>query len=84
MGWYMVKSGLEEKKGYDTTPRVSNLRLAAHLGTAFVLYAFLFRSALQVLLPPQQVGSLYSVCHSLICGVESAEVEIHSQRTSLR
>ncbi|KDQ64977.1 hypothetical protein JAAARDRAFT_146265 [Jaapia argillacea MUCL 33604] len=40
IGWYMVKSGLEdsiyEERG---VPRVSQYRLALHLGTAFVLYA---------------------------------------------
>jgi len=34
LGWYMVKSGLVEKDH----PRVSQYRLAAHLGSAFVLY----------------------------------------------
>ncbi|KIM83871.1 hypothetical protein PILCRDRAFT_818879 [Piloderma croceum F 1598] len=40
IGWYMVKSGLEESLMDDPTavPRVSQYRLAAHLGTAFVLY----------------------------------------------
>lgn len=56
MGWYMVKSGLEEKQGRDTTPRVSHFRLAAHLGTAFVFYSLLFRSALDHLTPAKAVG----------------------------
>lgn len=41
LGWYMVKSGLEDSI-MDTpgaVPRVSQYRLAAHLGTAVVLYA---------------------------------------------
>jgi len=33
LGWFMVKSGLVED------PRVSSVRLAAHLGTAFLIYA---------------------------------------------
>jgi heme a synthase len=33
MGWYMVKSGLVDE------PRVSHLRLTAHLGLAFVIFA---------------------------------------------
>lgn len=58
MGWYMVKSGLEEKHpdAYDKTPRVSNLRLAAHLGVAFVFYSLLFRSSLDHLLPAQPLA----------------------------
>lgn len=35
MGWYMVKSGLAEN------PYVSHYRLAAHLGLAFILLAYL-------------------------------------------
>jgi cytochrome c oxidase assembly protein subunit 15 len=51
LGWYMVKSGLEEtlmeKPG--ATPRVSHYRLAAHLGTAFLLYAGMFGTGLAAL-----------------------------------
>ena len=36
MGWYMVKSGLVDN------PRVSQLRLAAHLGIAFLIFAAMF------------------------------------------
>ncbi|KAF9246902.1 electron transfer protein 1 [Melanogaster broomeanus] len=41
LGWYMVKSGLEDAimETPAAVPRVSQYRLAAHLGTAFVLYA---------------------------------------------
>lgn len=40
LGWYMVKSGLEDSLMDDPTavPRVSQYRLAAHLGTALLLY----------------------------------------------
>jgi cytochrome c oxidase assembly protein subunit 15 len=39
LGWYMVKSGLEEQIIHDNAvPRVSQYRLAAHLGTAFLFY----------------------------------------------
>lgn len=44
LGWYMVKSGLEDSL-LDTpgaVPRVSQYRLAAHLGLAFFLYAGMF------------------------------------------
>lgn len=44
LGWYMVKSGLEDSL-LDTpgaVPRVSQYRLAAHLGLAFVLYSGMF------------------------------------------
>jgi cytochrome c oxidase assembly protein subunit 15 len=56
LGWYMVKSGLEDRfDGPSDVPRVSQYRLAAHLGSAFVLYSYLLWSALDLLLPVQPV-----------------------------
>ena len=46
MGWYMVQSGLVDD------PRVSHLRLTAHLGLAFVIFAAMFWAALSLLRPP--------------------------------
>lgn len=51
LGWYMVKSGLEDSL-MDTpaaVPRVSQYRLAAHLGTAFLLYVGMFGTGLAVI-----------------------------------
>ena len=45
LGWYMVKSGLVDD------PRVSPLRLAAHLGMAFLLFALMAWTALGLLRP---------------------------------
>jgi len=48
----MVKSGLEDRfQGENDVPRVSQYRLAAHLGSAFVLYSFMLWSALDLLIP---------------------------------
>ena len=45
LGWYMVKSGLNEPVKETDVPRVSQYRLAAHLGSAFLLYTgFLWTS----------------------------------------
>ncbi len=43
MGWYMVKSGLVDD------PRVSQYRLAAHLGLAFLIFAAMWWVALDLL-----------------------------------
>lgn len=52
MGWYMVKSGLEDKfQDINDVPRVSQYRLASHLAVAFVLYSLFLSSALRKLLP---------------------------------
>ncbi|KAJ8317719.1 hypothetical protein KUTeg_005623 [Tegillarca granosa] len=51
LGWYMVKSGLEEKPTVNDIPRVSQYRLASHLGSAFILYTLFLWSALSHLRP---------------------------------
>ena len=50
LGWYMVQSGLEPANfaADGAVPRVSQYRLAAHLGAALVLYAGMFSAALSV------------------------------------
>jgi heme a synthase len=45
LGWYMVKSGLIDD------PRVSQFRLTAHLGLAFLIFAAIFWAALSLLSP---------------------------------
>ncbi|KIY72969.1 electron transfer protein 1 [Cylindrobasidium torrendii FP15055 ss-10] len=52
MGWYMVKSGLDEELIRDTPsnhPRVSHYRLAAHLCLAFILYASMFSTGISTI-----------------------------------
>nr|CAG4649270.1 EOG090X04TT [Scapholeberis mucronata]SVE93568.1 EOG090X04TT [Scapholeberis mucronata] len=54
LGWYMVKSGLEDRfKGESDVPRVSQYRLASHLGSAFVLYSLFLWTSLHHLIPPK-------------------------------
>ncbi|ORY84938.1 cytochrome oxidase assembly protein-domain-containing protein [Protomyces lactucae-debilis] len=48
IGWWMVRSGLDED---ITTPRVSQYRLATHLGTAFVVYLSMLHTGLTLLAP---------------------------------
>lgn len=55
LGWYMVKSGLEEQKNSTDVPRVSQYRLAAHLGSAFLLYTLFLWSGFNHLLPHNKI-----------------------------
>ena len=48
LGWYMVKSGLIDK------PDVSHYRLAAHLTTAFITFAYTFWVALDIIYPDKK------------------------------
>ena len=48
LGWYMVKSGLVEN------PDVSHYRLAAHLTTAFITFAYTFWVALDLMFPKKK------------------------------
>jgi len=57
IGWWMVKSGLVDKKQtneVDKAPRVSPYRLAVHAGFAYTLYAVCFWSTLNLLRRPQE------------------------------
>lgn len=48
IGWWMVKSGLDQDL---KNPRVSQYRLATHLGTAFLVYLAMLHTSLSVLSP---------------------------------
>ncbi|GAA4231635.1 COX15/CtaA family protein [Postechiella marina] len=49
LGWYMVKSGLVDN------PDVSHYRLAAHLTTAFLTFAYTFWVALDLMFPIRKI-----------------------------
>ena len=50
IGWWMVKSGLKDDLfAPGSHPRVSQYRLTAHLGTAFVCYSWMLLSGLAIL-----------------------------------
>ena len=50
IGWWMVKSGLKDDLfAPGSHPRVSQYRLTAHLGTAFICYSWMLLSALSIL-----------------------------------
>src|SRR5260221_12102764 len=51
LGWYMVQSGLVDN------PRVSQYRLTAHLGIAFLIYAAMLWIALDLLFPRESQSS---------------------------
>jgi cytochrome c oxidase assembly protein subunit 15 len=52
LGWYMVQSGLIDN------PRVSQYRLTAHLGLAFLIYAAMLWVALDLLFPRTHPGAV--------------------------
>ncbi|KAK5994997.1 Cytochrome c oxidase assembly protein COX15 [Cladobotryum mycophilum] len=50
IGWWMVKSGLKDDLfAPGSHPRVSQYRLAAHLGTAFICYSWMLLTGLSIL-----------------------------------
>nr|AGV76857.1 cytochrome c oxidase assembly protein COX15 [Sparus aurata] len=56
LGWYMVKSGLEEKPESYDIPRVSQYRLSAHLGSALLLYCASLWTGLTLLRPAHKLA----------------------------
>lgn len=56
LGWYMVKSGLDEETvRRQQAARVSSYRLAAHLSSAVALYCTLFLTGLKIVSKPDVV-----------------------------
>ena len=51
VGWWMVRSGLQEPESPHHVPRVSPYRLAAHLTSAFAIYAVMVWTTLSTALP---------------------------------
>ncbi|KAN0009560.1 hypothetical protein ACTFIU_006855 [Dictyostelium citrinum] len=78
LGWYMVKSGLDEKliqdRGSDI-PRVSQYRLAAHLGSAFVIYTALLWFGLGLVRPA-------ALSPAMIEKLKSAMATLRQQKSS--
>lgn len=62
LGWYMVKSGLVDD------PRVSSIRLAAHLGLALLIYGWMLQVALSLRFPSEERAGTGSVnlCTGLV------------------
>ncbi|CAL4976526.1 unnamed protein product [Urochloa decumbens] len=58
IGWWMVKSGLEEPTSEYVQPRVSPYRLATHLTSAFAIYCGILWTALSVVMPYPPTGSM--------------------------
>ena len=59
LGWWMVKSGLKDDLFTPGShPRVSQYRLVAHLGTAFICYSAMLWNGLQILQEQRLLGGL--------------------------
>lgn len=59
LGWWMVKSGLKDDLfATGSHPRVSQYRLVAHLGTAFLCYSAMLWNGLSILRTHKLVGNL--------------------------
>lgn len=61
LGWYMVKSGLDEQIITDkAVPRVSQYRLAAHLSAALALYVGMLYTAIGLRRDVRMTSAMYS------------------------
>ena len=80
VGWWMVKSGLEEPADRHAVPRVSPYRLAAHLTSAFAIYGALVWTYLSVAMPQSalmasfEAGRLDAARHALRLRAAAAPV----------
>eukprot|EP00055_Hartaetosiga_balthica_P014990 m.85646 g.85646 ORF g.85646 m.85646 type:complete len:442 (+) comp8749_c2_seq4:136-1461(+) len=75
LGWLMVKSGLDNDPNGMHAPRVSQYRLAAHLGSAFILYVMTLwvglshilkeRTFIQEIAPLSKIKSFKAFVHGV-------------------
>lgn len=66
LGWWMVKSGLKDDLfAPGSHPRVSQYRLVAHLGTAFLCYSAMLWNGLSILRTHKFLGNLQSAQQNL-------------------
>jgi cytochrome c oxidase assembly protein subunit 15 len=49
LGWFMVKSGLQDDVLNSKIPRVNHYWLTAHLGSAFLIYSAMVLTGLEML-----------------------------------
>ncbi|KYQ91692.1 cytochrome c oxidase assembly protein [Tieghemostelium lacteum] len=76
LGWYMVKSGLDEKLIVGDVPRVSQYRLAAHLGSAFVIFGSLYWVGSGLMRP--------GISKNLAERLRNVSAQLQRQRASIR
>ncbi|CAL8462918.1 g2452 [Coccomyxa elongata] len=60
VGWWMVRSGLQETKEEWEVPRVSPYRLAAHLTSAAIIYGTLLWTSLSLAFPTSAAAAVTS------------------------
>eukprot|EP00047_Mylnosiga_fluctuans_P004712 m.236120 g.236120 ORF g.236120 m.236120 type:complete len:389 (-) comp12930_c0_seq1:86-1252(-) len=69
LGWYMVKSGLDNDPHGAHSPRVSHYRLMAHLGSAFTLHLGMLWTGLQYFPAAARSVPSYGMLPVLTAGV---------------
>ncbi|CAD1478938.1 unnamed protein product, partial [Heterotrigona itama] len=81
MGWYMVKSGLEDRFVEPSDiPRVSQYRLATHLGVALIIYTGFLYNALDYLIPAQKINLNHSNDITLKLKLKRFRTLVHSTK----
>ena len=81
LGWWMVKSGLKDDLfAPGSHPRVSQYRLVAHLGTAFLCYTAMLWNGLQILREKRLLSNL-DAAETIL--VRLRHPKLHVFRTSI-
>ena len=77
IGWWMVKSGIsDDLKDQGGVPRVSQYRLATHLGAAFVLYSSMIWWGLEILAEHRMAKMSVESRNKLIAQLSSARLRL--------
>jgi cytochrome c oxidase assembly protein subunit 15 len=85
LGWYMVKSGLTESlmTTPGAVPRVSQYRLAAHLGCALALYAGMLGGGIAVLRDWKWAHGKAKAIEALEIALQSNAVKVFKARVGV-
>lgn len=77
IGWWMVKSGLKDDLfASGSHPRVSQYRLTAHLGTAFLCYSAMLWNGLSILRTNKLLSMSPSTASQTLSALSSPQLKI--------
>ena len=84
LGWWMVKSGLKDDLfAPGSHPRVSQYRLTAHLGAAFLCYSAMLWNGLSILRTNKLLNMSPNAAQSAIAALQHPSLRLFKRSTAL-
>jgi cytochrome c oxidase assembly protein subunit 15 len=84
LGWWMVKSGLKDDLfAPGSHPRVSQYRLTAHLGAAFLCYSAMLWNGLSILRTNKLLSMPPNIAQNTIAALQNPSLRLFKRSTAL-